>query len=192
MSSPWHAVASAKATMVGAHRRPKTRKENKQYEKSKASNKSRAALGMVLTLGSAQTQGDILPTASIGFAPVGLTLDQTARLNLVNIGAPNGMMITWRFIDASGNTLAQSTVILSYGKIRFGGLQARRTARRVPRVAPSRGASASWHSYGRQLERQLAAKLGGLRWRYRRDHRVHGRSRLVNSPKQWNRKNYRA
>jgi hypothetical protein len=73
-------------------------------------------LAVLLTLGAARAQADILPGVSIGFAPIGLTMDQTARLNLVNIGVPNGMLITWRFIDASGFTLAQSSVILTLGK----------------------------------------------------------------------------
>jgi hypothetical protein len=71
----------------------------------------------LLTLGAAQAQADILPGVSIGFAPVGLTMDQTARLNFVNIGVPNGMLINWRFIDANGVTLAQSAVTLPLGKI---------------------------------------------------------------------------
>ena len=72
---------------------------------------------VLLTLGAARAQADILPGVSIGFAPVGLTMDQTVRLNLVNIGVPNGMFISWRFIDASGLTLAQSTATLPLGKI---------------------------------------------------------------------------
>ncbi|PYL08989.1 MAG: hypothetical protein DME33_05350 [Verrucomicrobia bacterium] len=43
-------------------------------------------------------------------------MEQTARLNLVNVGVPNGMLITWRFFDANGLTLAQSTVTLPLGK----------------------------------------------------------------------------
>jgi hypothetical protein len=72
---------------------------------------------VLLTLGAVRVQADILPGVSISFAPVGLTMDQTARLNLVNIGAPNGMLVSWRFIDASGFTLAQSVVTLPFGKI---------------------------------------------------------------------------
>jgi len=72
---------------------------------------------VLLTLGATQSQADILPGVSVTFAPVGLTMDQTARLNLVNIGAPNGMLVSWRFIDASGFTLAQSVVTLPFGKI---------------------------------------------------------------------------
>ena len=72
---------------------------------------------VLLTLSGARTQADILPGVSIGFAPVGLTMNQTARLNLVNIDVPNGMFINWRFIDASGLTLAQSAVMLPLGKI---------------------------------------------------------------------------
>ena len=56
-------------------------------------------LAVLLTLGAARAQADILPGVSIGFAPVGITMDQTARLNLVNIDVPNGMFINWRFID---------------------------------------------------------------------------------------------
>jgi hypothetical protein len=74
-------------------------------------------LAVLLTLGAARTQADILPGVSIGFAPVGITIDQTARLNLVNIDVPNGMFINWRFIDASGLTLAQAAVMLPLGKI---------------------------------------------------------------------------
>ena len=74
-------------------------------------------LAVLLTLGAARAQADILPGVSIGFAPVGITMDQTARLNLVNIDVPNGMFINWRFIDASGLTLAQSAVMLPLGKI---------------------------------------------------------------------------
>ena len=72
---------------------------------------------VLLTLGAARSQADILPGVSITFAPVGLTMDQTARLNLVNIGVPNGMLVSWRFIDATGLTLAQSVVTLPLGKI---------------------------------------------------------------------------
>jgi hypothetical protein len=72
---------------------------------------------VLLTLGAAQSQADILPGVSITFAPVGLTMAQTARLNLVNIGVPNGMLVSWRFIDATGLTLAQSVVTLPLGKI---------------------------------------------------------------------------
>jgi len=72
---------------------------------------------VLLTLGAARAQADILPGVRIGFAPVGLTMDQTVRLNFVNIDVPNGMLISWRFIDASGVTLAQAAVTLPLGKI---------------------------------------------------------------------------
>jgi hypothetical protein len=72
---------------------------------------------VLLTLSAARAQADILPGVTISFAPVGLTMDQTARLNFVNNDVPNGMLINWRFIDASGFTLAQSTVMLPLGKI---------------------------------------------------------------------------
>jgi|SRR6266480_4788808 len=72
---------------------------------------------LLLTLGAARAQADILPGVTISFAPIGLTMDQTIRLNFVNNDVPNGMLINWRFIDASGFTLAQSTVMLPLGKI---------------------------------------------------------------------------
>jgi hypothetical protein len=72
---------------------------------------------VLLILGAARAQADILPPVTIGFAPFGLTLTQTARLDLVNISMPNGMLVNWRFIDASGGTLAQSSVILPLNKI---------------------------------------------------------------------------
>ena len=59
-------------------------------------------LAVLVSIGAAPAQADIIPGLKIGFAPVGLTVDQTARLNLVNIGVPNGMRIHWRFIDANG------------------------------------------------------------------------------------------
>jgi len=74
-------------------------------------------LAVLLTLGAAGVHADILPPVSINFAPVGLTMDQTAQLNLVNVSVPNGMFVSWRFIDASGLRLAQSSVILPLGKI---------------------------------------------------------------------------
>ena len=76
-------------------------------------------LAVLLTLGLAVAQADILPGVSIGFAPVGLTMDQTARLNLVNIGVPNGILITWRFMDASGAVITkpQEQLFLPFGKI---------------------------------------------------------------------------
>jgi hypothetical protein len=60
---------------------------------------------------------NILPIASISFAPVGLTFGQTARLNLVNMAVANGITVSCRFIDASGVTLSQSVMTLSLGKI---------------------------------------------------------------------------
>jgi hypothetical protein len=74
-------------------------------------------LAVLLTIGAVRAQADILPGVSISFAPVGLTMDQTVRLNLLNIGVPNGMFVSWRFIDANGSTLAQSTIVLPMGKI---------------------------------------------------------------------------
>ena len=60
---------------------------------------------------------NILPVVSISFAPVGLTLDQTARLNLVNMNVANGITVSWRFMDAQGTILAQSSTTLGVGKI---------------------------------------------------------------------------
>jgi len=60
---------------------------------------------------------NILPLASISFSPVGLTVGQTARLNLVNMDVANGITVSCRFIDASGVTLAQSLITLPLGKI---------------------------------------------------------------------------
>jgi hypothetical protein len=76
-------------------------------------------LAVLLTLGLAAAQADILPGVSIGFAPVGLTMDQTARLNLVNVGVPNGILITWRFVDASGAVIImpKEQLFLPFGKI---------------------------------------------------------------------------
>lgn len=83
----------------------------------------------LLTLGTAQAQTRILPKdllkdlskipskVEVDFAPVGITMDQTARLNLLNVDAANGMFINWRFIDANGLTLAQSAAVLPMGKI---------------------------------------------------------------------------
>jgi hypothetical protein len=48
---------------------------------------------VLLTSGAARAQGDILPGVSISFAPIGITLDQTARLNFVNLNVANGMLI---------------------------------------------------------------------------------------------------
>jgi hypothetical protein len=60
---------------------------------------------------------NILPAATISFAPIGLTFGQTARLNLVNLNVANGITVSCRFIDDGNNTLSQSTVTLSVGKI---------------------------------------------------------------------------
>jgi hypothetical protein len=61
---------------------------------------------------------DILKVvSSINFAPVGLTLSQTARLNLLNADEANGITVSCSFIDANGNTLTQSVTTLSLGKI---------------------------------------------------------------------------
>ena len=60
---------------------------------------------------------NILPAVSISFAPIGLTMGQTARLNLVNLDVANGITVNCRFIDDGNNTLAQSALTLSMGKI---------------------------------------------------------------------------
>ena len=72
---------------------------------------------VLLTLSADRAQGDILPGVTISFAPVGLTMNQTARLNMVNVDIPNGLLISWRFIDTSGLTLAQAVTTLPLGKI---------------------------------------------------------------------------
>ena len=71
---------------------------------------------VLLTLGAATAQADILPIASLDLAPVGLTGYQNARLNLVNLGAPGGMFINWSFIDGNGNILERSPVTLPLGQ----------------------------------------------------------------------------
>ena len=86
-------------------------------KKRKPLTKLTLLFAVLLTLSAGRAQGDILPGVTISFAPVGITMDQTARLNFVNNDVPNGMLINWRFIDASGVTLAQSTVMLPLGKI---------------------------------------------------------------------------
>ena len=67
---------------------------------------------VLLSFGAATAQANVLPLASIGFAPVGLTMDQTAQLNLVNTSVPGGILVNWQFIDANGLVIAQSTVTL--------------------------------------------------------------------------------
>lgn len=60
---------------------------------------------------------NILPIATIRLAPIGLTVGQTARLNLVNMNVANGITVSCSFIDASGNTVAQSLTTLSLNEI---------------------------------------------------------------------------
>jgi hypothetical protein len=72
---------------------------------------------VLLAFGAATAQANVLPVATIGFSPVGLTMDQTARLNLVNTSEPGGIFVAWRFIDAKGLVIAQSTVTLPLGTI---------------------------------------------------------------------------
>jgi hypothetical protein len=74
-------------------------------------------LAVLLSFGAATARANVLPLASIGFAPVGLTMDQTAQLNLVNTSVPGGILVNWRFIDANGLVIAQSTVTLPLGTI---------------------------------------------------------------------------
>jgi hypothetical protein len=92
-------------------------KENYDMKNRNPLTKLTLLFAVLLTLGAATTQADILPGVRIGFAPVGITMDQTARLNFVNIDVPNGLLISWRFIDATGLTLAQSAITLPMGKI---------------------------------------------------------------------------
>ena len=74
------------------------------------------SLAILLTLGALEAQAKTVPVY-VTFAQVGITMNQTARVNLVNLGAPNGMLIRWSFIDATGLILAQSTAVLQMGKI---------------------------------------------------------------------------
>jgi hypothetical protein len=60
---------------------------------------------------------DVLPGTTISFAPVGLTLNQTARLNLVNMDIANGITVICRFVDAKGATIASDSTTLEVGKI---------------------------------------------------------------------------
>jgi hypothetical protein len=60
---------------------------------------------------------DVLPGTTLSFAPFGLTLNQTARLNLVNMDVANGITVSWRFMDAKGAIIAQSATTLEVGKI---------------------------------------------------------------------------
>ena len=86
-------------------------------KKRKSLAKLTLLFAVLLTLSAARAQADILPGVTISFAPVGLTMNQTARLNMVNVDIPNGLLISWRFIDASGLTLAQAVTTLPLGKI---------------------------------------------------------------------------
>jgi hypothetical protein len=55
-------------------------KQNKiNNMKTKIISKLTLLLAVLLTLGAARAQADILPGVSIGFAPVGLTMNQTDR-----------------------------------------------------------------------------------------------------------------
>src|ERR1700680_4157709 len=71
---------------------------------------------VLLTLGAAAAQANILPLASLDLAPVGLTGYQNARLNLVNLGAAGGMFINLSLIDGNGNILERSAVTLPLGQ----------------------------------------------------------------------------
>ena len=73
------------------------------------------SLAILLTLDALEAQAKTAPVY-VSFPPVGLTMNQTARINLVNLGVPNGMLISWSFIDATGLILAQSTAVLQIGK----------------------------------------------------------------------------
>ncbi len=72
---------------------------------------------VLLTFGAATARANVLPVASISFASVGLTMDQTAQLNLVNTSEPGGILVYWRFIDANGLVIAGATVTLPLGRI---------------------------------------------------------------------------
>ena len=104
-------------------------------------------------------------------------MDQTARLNFVNIGVPNGMLINRRFIDDSGLTLAQSTVTLPLGKIvsvdfrRLGGPLRAEVRAQVDILTPGTPSE----SLRRSLE-VFNNATGG-------DHRVHGRWSPIKRPK---------
>jgi hypothetical protein len=91
-------------------------KENQFMENQHPLAKLTLLLAMLLSLGATHAQSKILPL-SISFAPVGLTMNQTARINFVNLDVPNGMLIRWHVIDSTGLILAQSTAILQMGKI---------------------------------------------------------------------------
>ena len=107
---------------------------------------------------------DILPLVSMSFAPVGLTLDQTARLNLVNMNVANGITVSWRFMDANGAILAQSSTTLGVGKIiSVDFRRGRSAARRLSRTASGRGASPTGHPHLWSIERQPAPEFGGVR-----------------------------
>ena len=102
------ALAFALAPGAEAAPRPEGGSIHQLTVRGNASNEAGAQSGM---------PGNILPLASIGFAPVGLTFGQTARLNLVNMDVANGITVSCRFIDAGGVTLAESVTTLSLGKI---------------------------------------------------------------------------
>jgi hypothetical protein len=52
-------------------------------------------------------------------SPVGITLDQTARLTFANVGEPRGIVVDWRFIDADGVIVARSKrpLTIPFGKM---------------------------------------------------------------------------
>jgi len=118
---------------------------------------------VLLTFSAARAQADILPDVTISFAPVGLTMDQTARLNFVNNDVPNGMFINWRFIDASGLTLAQSTIMLPLVKIVS--VDFRRPGGPLPPNAPDM-IRARCEPKSRSLALESRAKASVEVWRY--------------------------
>jgi hypothetical protein len=73
-----------------------------------------AILAGCLALGATRAEAII-----INDHPVGLTLGQTLRLNFVNIGDPNQIIINYRILDANGVVLAQSEQPLAvpFGRI---------------------------------------------------------------------------
>jgi hypothetical protein len=80
-------------------------------------------LAMLLTLGATQTQAKILPV-SISFAPVGITMDQTERLNLVNMDVLNGMLIRRSFYRRQRCYACSIHAYPAIGQGRFGRFQA--------------------------------------------------------------------
>ncbi len=62
---------------------------------------------------------NILPIATIRLAPIGLTIDQTARFNLVNMNVANGITVSCNFIQCEARRirLPNSLTTLSLNEI---------------------------------------------------------------------------